>query len=168
VFSERVSWAVIDELASTLMFEADAHLDVCTAMTIWLDEGRLTVSNPDRPTELIGEAVKSLARVCSDEYSDWLGWLDPGTPDLAILQKLSDRARGTRDNDERKLRMEERWTDGRCMPRDVLWHERINDHLAEVNGWLLLVAGHGHAAQNALTVRGMLERDGLAVVVQEL
>jgi hypothetical protein len=159
------------ELAGALFFEADGHRSALPGVpTIGLDDGRLTVSDEGTSIPLL-DSVRMSATNKLTEYTRWIdGSNDPILDREKVLRAIRDR--GEREEDEAKksgkLLIPEQWSDGRTLPRDRVWDERIAAEIDRSTAgatWGLVVVGARHTDTGVESVRRFLANAGRKISV---
>ena len=158
--------ALADELARLFAYEADTHRGVFPkAVTVPLDHGRLTVWNGASSLDAVTAvrtAAATLLQFCTSCIDGSSG--RPDSDREKVRSALTDRRHRLEcEGDVKgKLVAPEHWSDGRCMPRDQIWVERLRAAMltgANTSDWGLVIVGARHCDSDADSVLRLLATD---------
>jgi hypothetical protein len=136
----QLSEAVIEHLALTIYYEADAHLEVFSNTgIIWLDAGR----------QVNEESLLEYAQVRLNMYKPFLNIRND------ILKRISEEV--WNENWEKPPETRGGYPDYR---RDFIFHQIIKEAIYSHQGdWAIIIVGASHSAMRNNSVRVLLEKE---------
>ena len=162
----------VDPLADALFFEAAVPLASHSNVPIrWLDDGRLTTtldgvatSTTDAVTHLAQRRVIEYKRLLEDAGMD-----DPRDDAERALAILHTETRKRAVEHPVQLLQPEHWSDGRYLPRDEVWAERVCSAIErEETRQVVLIVGKWHARPASGSLLTLLGNFGLRIQTFDL